>query len=459
MLLNDRVTLSGSEMFHGQETIKSETTDKETSNVKWKVRLRSFVSFSAVFWVMLLLSINTGPWVLMSKPESTTELLHWIRTLFPAIVLFVSGVFLMAGRDRAKLPGNVRLWLYYGLIGLFTSILSPDPVVAVYFGVAYLAAFAVIKIHLKKDNMVESIVHLNLLSLLTVTVFLLIMIFFAKDILFEETSSGISGYSINVRMPTIVAMPMSIPSGIARFAAVPGVLSFVFIWFGKGWKRFLWLIPLFFFGWIIYIMQSRGAVVGFCFVIAFEMLFLGGKKRIISIFLLLLFGIMLMSDVISGKAFEEVSGYMRRGQSIEDFRSMTGRTYTWKRSWPKIMEAPIAGRGFQADRVIIKEHIHNTYLYVLMTSGFTGGVVFVIGLIWSWLLFFLALRKTASYDTKHKLFLIQAGGILLFFTVRGITEVSGALFNVDFMVMLPIITYLGVLDQKYNLIKKVKVRW
>ncbi|HWR59455.1 MAG TPA: O-antigen ligase family protein, partial [Thermodesulfovibrionales bacterium] len=268
------------------------------------------------------------------------------------------------------------------------------------------------------------------------------------------TGTGIEG-----RMPMVAAMPMSRSSGIARFAAVPGVLSFVFIWFGKGWKRYLWIIPLLFFGWIIYIMQSRGAVIGFCFVIAFEMLFLGGRKRTIAIFFLLLFGVALVSNAIPGKLFEDVSSYMRRGQSVEEFRSMTGRTYYWKLAWPKILEAPIVGRGFQADRSVAKGHVHNTYLYVLLTAGFTGGLVFVVGLVWSWLLFFLALKKSDSFDPKHKIFLIQAGGILAFFTIRGITEVSGGLFNVDFMVMLPIMTYLGALDQRYSLTKKLKVVW
>ena len=437
----------------------SDREEITTSSKTLRFQLKYFASFSAILWVMLWFSINTGPWVFRSQPEDITGWLHWIRTLFPGFVLFTSVVLLAVRRDRIKLPGNVRQWLYYGLIGFFTSTLSPEPVDALYFGLAYLAAFAVVKIYLDKDNMVESVVHLNLLSLMAVTVFLLIMLFLARGYLFERTPTGISGYGISERMPTVVEMPMSLSSGLARFAAVPGVLSFVFIWFGKGWKRFLWIAPLLFFGWIVYIMQSRGAVIGFAFVIAFEMLFLGGKKKIIAIFFMVIFGAALLSNVIPGKAFKDVSDYMRRGQSMEEFKSMTGRTYVWERAWPKIMEAPIIGRGFQADRAIIQEHIHDTYLYVLMTAGFTGGVVFVIGFIWSWLLFFLALKKSGSFDPKHKLFLIQAGGILAFFTVRGITEVSGPLFGVDFMVMLPIMTYLGALGEKYELIKKVKIGW
>lgn len=441
--------------------LKREITEPAESLLpatKLQVRIRSLVSFSGMFWIMLWLSINTGPWVLRSQPGDITQWLHWIRTLFPEFILFVSVIFLILHHNRAKLPINVKLWLYYGMIGFFASALSPAPIDSFYFGVAYLAVFAVTKIYLDKEDVVESAIHLNLLSLATMTIFLLIMIFFAKDVLFE-TTLGTTGYGIAQRMPTVAEMPMPISSGVARFAAVPGVLSFVFIWFGKGWKRFLWLVPMLFFGWIVYFMQSRGAVIGFAFVVAFEMLFLGGKKRIVAVFFVVVFGGALLSSVIPGQWSKDVSDYMKRGQSMEEFRSMTGRTYVWKRGWQEILAAPVIGRGFQADRAIIKEHIHNTYLYALMTAGFIGGVLFVIGLIWSWLLFFLALKKSGSFDPKHRLFLVQAGGILAFFTIRGVTEVSGPLFGVDFMVMLPIMTYLGTLDQKYNFIKKMKIRW
>lgn len=62
------------------------------------------------------------------------------------------------------------------------------------------------------------------------------------------------------------------------------------------------------------------------------------------------------------------------------------------------------------------------------------------------MLFFRSiLRKTAD-RLGQRIVLIQAGGILAFFTVRSIPEVCGAMFGVDLMVMLPAMAYLGLLD-------------
>jgi len=57
------------------------------------------------------------------------------------------------------------------------------------------------------------------------------------------------------------------------------------------------------------------------------------------------------------------------------------------------------------------------------------------------------LRKTAD-QLGQRVFLIQAGGVLAFFTVRSIPEVCGAMFGVDLMVMLPVLAYLGLLGQQ-----------
>jgi O-antigen ligase len=430
-----------------------------TFGKKWRLKFRNFTSFPSICWIMLWFSINTGPWVLRSRPENIIEGLHWVRTLFPLIVLGSSVILLLTRHTRIKLPGNVKQWLFYGLIGLSACMLSPGPFDAAFWGIAYLSAFAIMNSYIGEKDMLDNVIHLNILSLLIVTVFLLVLVFFSWDVLYVDTAAAGTVYGYENRMPMVAGMPMSISSGLARFAAVPGVLSFVFIWFGKGWRRFLWIAPFLFFGWIIYIMQSRGAVIGFTFVIAFEMLFLGGRKRIAGIFLLLLFGAMLVSNALPGEFFSTISDYMRRGQNIDELKSMTGRTFFWQLGWKEVLDAPLIGRGFQADRFLIGEHIHNTYLYALMTSGFIGTTAFVSGLLWSWRLFFRAIKRKYEDDSKHNIFLIQTGGILAFFTVRGITEVSGPLFNVDFMVMLPIIAYLGILDGKYHQGTKLIFRW
>lgn len=87
-------------------------------------------------------------------------------------------------------------------------------------------------------------------------------------------------------------------------------------------------------------------------------------------------------------------------------------------------------------------------MYALMSSGFVGAAAFVGGLIWAWIIFLRAIVSGVADRVGQRMFLIQAGGVLAFFTVRSIPEVCGAMFGVDFMVMLPVLVYLTVLDQQ-----------
>ena len=114
-----------------------------------------------------------------------------------------------------------------------------------------------------------------------------------------------------------------------------------------------------------------------------------------------------------------------------------------------VERSPLWGWGFQADRDLLSsgQHVHNTYLYTLLTAGLLGTCAFVFGLGRAWVGFFRVLNQVPP---KERLVLIQTGSLLAFFTVRSIPEVSGGMFGVDLMVMLPAMAYIGVLERQYG---------
>ncbi len=139
-----------------------------------------------------------------------------------------------------------------------------------------------------------------------------------------------------------------------------------------------------------------------------------------------------------------------RGQSEKDLRTLTGRTRAWKKAAKEVKKSPVIGYGPQADRYLIKEHVHNTYYYALLESGILGTLFFVGGLIWAWILFFKAVSQKGVDRLGQRTLLMQVGGILAFFTIRSIPEVCGAMFGVDLMVMLPALGYLQVLSRQVD---------
>jgi len=410
-----------------------------------------YISFPALLWIVVWLGINTGPWVFKQTPSNLLDWLNYFRTIFPMAVLFIAFI-IMAERGRFSnkaTKGPVNLWLIYGLISLGVCIISPKPLDAAYWAMNYISVIAIVTVFLLAEDNLALAIQLNYLSWLVTALFLVILVFFARDTLFIDYRYGwITGYGIVGRMDNIGNMTMSRSSGMARFAAVPGIVAFIFLLTGSGLKRILWAIPFILSAALVWFMQSRGAILGFAFAMAFVMLFLGPRSRLFGLIGLITVGLLYFTDFIPDRAARYVKKHFYRGQTSDELMTLTGRTRAWKKAWRQIKKAPIFGRGPQSDRYLIKTHVHNTYLYALLQSGIVGAAAFTAGLVWAWILFFQAILRKTTDQLGQRVFLIQAGGVLAFFTVRSIPEVCGAMFGVDLMVMLPVLAYLGLLGQQ-----------
>jgi O-antigen ligase len=429
--------------------ISASQTGTETKD-SWLKRWGHLFSIPAILWLMLWFSINSDPGAIDKEPQDLMELLNAIRAYFQYFVVLIGLVYLIILHKSGNiLSGPVRMWLIYGLIGLLATFMSPEPMDAFYWAVAYLSVFLAMYAFMSTDSLIDTAEKLNHFNWIVTTLFLLALVFFARDLLLPIIIDQKSayGYFGEAQMQAI-AMPMSRSSGMARFAAVPALIAFVMLWHSRGIKRLPWIALFIPSIYLIYLMQSRGAIFAMAFAMSFILLFQGKRSRILGIALISLFGLMLLTDILPVEPVNDIKDYIYRGQSEEDFRSMTGRTRAWNNGIETGLESPLLGWGFQADRFLIKDHVHNTYLYAFMTAGFPGLIAFVAGLVWAWALFIKIIWKHKIDNPERKLFLIQASGILAFFTVRSIPEVCGAYFAVDYMIMLPILAYLNILHNK-----------
>ena len=415
-----------------------------------KSTFRAFLAPWSVVWIALWFSINTGPWTLKYTPQGLLGWLHAIRATFPLFIAAGCAAFAMsrASAVARMYPGPVKLWLAYGAIGLLASvIMSPRPIDGSYWAVTYLAGFGVIAMISASPDPLAECVALNRITWIITTAFLLTLVVLSRDTLVEGSGWEMSGYGQLGKTPELAGMAMSRSSGMARFAAVPGIVAFTLLWEAKGVRKLLWAVPFAGSVFLIYIMQSRGAIFGFAGSLVFVAWFLSRRTRAIGIIAIAMLVFALAINAIP----EEIISHLTRGQDVQQMESMTGRTRAWAEAWEQIVKTPLSslwGYGFQSDRMLIGEHVHNTYMYALMTGGFVGAGLFIAGLVWTWWLMFRAMKSRVAEALGQKRFLIQAGGILAFFTIRSIPEVCGANFAVDLLVMLPILAYVSILCRR-----------
>jgi hypothetical protein len=126
--------------------------------------------------------------------------------------------------------------------------------------------------------------------------------------------------------------------------------------------------------------------------------------------------------------------------------SLSGRIPVWRESIDVIAGAPIIGSGFHADRLILGTHLHNAYLHALLQTGVIGAIFFLGILVLGWILAARAVRLRNRLPTFQRYLVIQSTGVLAFFTVRTITESTGAFYSIDWIILAPVLLYLQVVD-------------
>jgi O-antigen ligase len=220
------------------------------------------------------------------------------------------------------------------------------------------------------------------------------------------------------------------------------------IWRERLWaRRLLWSLLFVAAAAIVSSMQSRGAIFSFAAALAFVVYLLGKRARFATILVLAVCGAAVATGLVPEERLDIAIGHLTREQNLFQLSRMTGRIRHWMVALDHILRSPIIGWGFQSDRYLRIGHIHNTYLYALLASGLVGAAPFVFGLLSAWRAVFRIGRANLVERAGQQTVFVQTAGILAFFTMRSIPEVSGAMFSVDLMVMLPAIAYLSLLDR------------
>ena len=348
--------------------------------------------------------------------------------------------YLILGRRKLNLPrlSPSQLLMIYGLLAAIASVLSPQPTWSLYWSLTFFATIAAARTFATACAPVASARQMLQVTWVVMAVVAAIIAYISRGSVFASASSGYNSVFTDLN-------ELSRASGVARWAAVPGL---VFILRAYHTRRpdlmafFLAVAGAAFF--IVYRLQSRGAVFGSAAALLFA-LFTSSRLRQytlpFTVFAVLVI-IVLETPVV---LFNRATKYLGRGQTKEEFISMTGRTRLYEDGLAAFWDAPLLGRGQIADRLIIGGHVHNSYLQALMNAGILGGIPYVASWIAGWVLFFRLQKRRNLLRPEDRLALLEAGTVMMFFTVRSVPETTTASFAVDLLVMAAIYVYLEAL--------------
>ncbi len=402
-----------------------------------------------ILWTCLWFNLNTGFWNIV-PPNNAGEWLSLLRSILPFVVLPVS-VLLLARRGKLHLPGASpsRFLLIYGGFATFSSVFSPKPLWALYWSTAFLATILAAWTFIDRRESIESARQLLLITWIATFLVALIIGYMARGSIFGDSASA---YGVISELNGL-----SRSSGVARWAAVPGLVCLVRAYYTR--RRSLisfYLVAAAISFFIVYRMQSRGAIFGAAAAVGFALLVASRLRRYALPFALVAVIAVLYLDP-GGTVSNRVGKYLKRGESTEEFETMTGRTRAYTAGIAAFEEAPIFGSGQWTDRLHIGEHVHNSLIQALLNSGIFGTIPYLGSWITGWTLFYRLNSKGVQLKPDDRVHLMECGTVMMFFSVRAMPETTTASFSVDLLVMVAIYVYLETLMLKSAAKKLPKV--
>jgi O-antigen ligase len=390
-----------------------------------------------LLWACLWLNLNSGFWNIQA-PHSFDDWQLFTRAVLPFAVLPVA-CFLVLSRRKLDMPGlsPSQLLMIYGLVAAIASVVSPDPAASLYWSVTFLATILVAWTFPTTHTPVLSARQMLQITWAVMAAVAAIIAYTGRGLIY---GSAPSAYSIEHELHDLV-----ISSGVARWAAVPGLVCILKAYHTRRPAHiafFLAVAGAAFF--IVYRMQSRGAIFGSAAALLFALFTSSRLRRYAlpyTVFAVLLLIILETPNVLSNRVTE----YLERGQTEAEFINMSGRTSTYNKGIAAFRDAPVLGRGQWADRLIGIGHAHNSYLQALMNAGILGGIPYVASWIAGWVLFFRLQSKRHVLRPEDRLVLLEAGAVMMFFTVRSVPETTTASFAVDLLVMAAVYVYFETL--------------
>jgi len=371
--------------------------------------------------------------------RSLPDALHGVRALLP---LAVCGIVLILWTVKRRFTwqsaGPLELLALYGLVGMAASALvSPNPLLALYWSIAYLSVVLVIKMCCCGHQDAESL--LTIIRMNWVLVAAAGIALFIGLALTPVMSGKRPFYNVVSAVHTMWGMPTARATGVARDLAVVGLVALARVLCSRSLgRRLAWGVGLSASIGALWSLYSAGANIGFV-VAALVILHLSGKRWLgLAMVAVGLIGLVVFFDVVWAQVL--------RNKTAETL--LSGRQNIWQSCWSLFSDSPLLGFGFHADRFLLqwpyRNHASNAVLHALVQAGALGGSAFLAAWVIGWRRAVGLVHGVGRQMEPYRGCTLEVVGVLTFLTVRSLFESSGAFFGVDWLLLAPLFAYLQI---------------
>jgi O-antigen ligase len=325
-------------------------------------------------------------------------------------------------------PGPFLMLSLYGLLGAVFFFLSPQPFFSLYWAGLFLSAPFVVWTLVNTD---DPEARLGLLMSINAAVVLVMVVFYIAGPLWPILRGA--------HNPRLYKLPFGLglqtANGVGRFAGVLALIALSRLRGPELYKRVLWagLLAAAVLG--LALSESRTAILGF---IVGSLLVVAANRKFTW-----------LAAIVPGIFFFLYKAWFvwRFKGSLENAFFLTGRETTWRKALSIALQAPLAGHGFHADRLMLEgEHVHMAYLHSLIQSGVLGALLFTGAVVGLWVIVAKRriVQRTALVKGPANFLLTESLAVLGFLTARSFFESTAAFYGVDLLLFVPVMAYLQV---------------
>ena len=397
--------------------------------------------FLFIIWLSICLSINLNP-----QEFFQLNLISKLRLILPFLLSLIFILFSLNKIETSKqfeLP-HVFFYLIFFSYLCFNLINDLNSNYNLFWPIIMFLSYFVLQSFVKKN---ERILILKFTILILVFVFLF---FLSSGLIKLILSNKYHLYGIGLAYSGGIEHPPR-SSGLARLSLI--IYGFLIIYYlcKNNIKNYKFLFLILFFAVFTLLFQSR--TTSFIFILVNLIFFVFYTKRFFFDKRLIFFSIILpffinlsytisiipvskkSSEIKVSKIFElSKNSLIRKQSNIEEVdKYSSGRFGNWSKAVKIIKKKPLNGYGAQADRIYIKQSIHNSLLYSSLSGGLIASVCIVIIYFYSvWFIYKI-------YFVNHKKFINNVEInfcilLIIILNLRSILETSFAIFSIDFLI-------------------------
>ena len=411
--------------------------------------------FYTIVWICFFLSINVNP-------EKIYELniVNTARLIFPFVLPCLLIPYLLKNYDldyKNNILTTTPFISYIVIVSIFLLInKNSNSYLNIYWAIAMLIPYMYLLFFKNDSSQLKQKLVWSLLLLIFIFTYYLYQAIY--PIFVEKKLIHFYGiYAPNLFYIDSNNYPPR-SSGMARMALIVSISATIYLLFRKNnfYASFLLFILAILSSTFCLLFQSRTmSLIYLClmFLLTLIILYRNFIKNYKKCFLLLLIPFVLaliynqllfnqnnkVSTTLSqNKVSTTNAGIINSSKNLFTRNQQENFSSNRFENWKTIIEISrtdkfIIGYGFQADRKLINQSVHNVYLYALISGGILGLLLIIcISIRSAWTSFFLLFNYSILKKELKPIDLISSFLILLFL-LRGLLETSYGIYSIDYL--------------------------